>query len=149
MDPFHQIGALPGQGVTGQLAQQLHRPGVLGIEPPALHHLHGDLADRQRRRRRAQHLEHQPGQFARLEPAVGPAHRSWKDRCRFELGCEQPQDLVNMQQIGPMLADPLLQIDDGARHLGPLAARSDAGRWGNRGSVAADKAYGRPSQRVA
>ena len=93
MDPFHQIGALPGQGVTGQLAQ--------------------------RRRRRAQHLEHQPGQFARLEPAVGPAHRSWKDRCRFELGCEQPQDLVNMQQIGPMLADPLLSmmVPDISAHL--------------------------------
>ena len=75
MDPFHQIGALPGQGVTGQLAQQLHRPGVLGIEPPALHDLPGDLADRQRRRRRAQHVEHQPGQFARPEPAARLTHR--------------------------------------------------------------------------
>ena len=67
----------------------------------ALHDLHGDLADRQRRWRRAQHLEHQPGQLARLEPAIGPTHRLWKDRCRFELGREQAQHAINMQEDRP------------------------------------------------
>src|SRR3712207_7497907 len=33
------------QGVADQLAQQLRRPGVLGIEPPAFHDLPGDLAE--------------------------------------------------------------------------------------------------------
>jgi transposase-like protein len=47
LDPLDQTGGLPVQGVANQLAQQFRRPGVLGIEPAALHHLLGDLADRQ------------------------------------------------------------------------------------------------------
>src|SRR4051795_192019 len=89
----------------------------------------GDLSDRQRRRRRTQHLEHQPGQFARLEPAVGPTHRPWQDRRRFELGGEQPQHGVNMQKISPMLADPLLQIGDTAGQLGPLVLQRRDNIW--------------------
>jgi hypothetical protein len=59
-------------------------------------------------------------------------HRLWKDRRRFEVGCEQPQDGVNMQKIGPVLADPLLQISDAAGQFSPLVPQgSDDMRFGH------------------
>ncbi len=108
-----EAGELQGDGAIFQrLIDKVDRAAVVQIEPAPLHHRDGDLPHRQRRRSDPQNVQDQPGQFARREPVVAPAHRLGRDAVRLQRGGIQPQHRIDMNQVRTALDDPLLQRGD-------------------------------------